>query len=179
MSENIKSAIQKIKTLRKELQSDLSEIPNLVIRTDHVLETLANGIAHTIGENPYVESTTFKPTPITHMLGEDVTIWKDVEIKSIVPNKSDKDSLKKEANEAYETFIERDNKVILESVDDIVIRAVAKKAGLDVTSTLPEIITIDFIDDIKQAIIAKESVAVAKASESESKPAPTKKNNRR
>lgn len=152
MSEQIKKAIKKIAVLREELKTDLAEIPNLVIRADHTLETLSNGLLHIIGESPTNQSSTFTPTPITHVLGDDVTQQEKVDLKAITPTNADKEALKKQATEAYDTFLDRDSNVILESVDDLIIRAVAKKAGMDVTSTNPEKITVEFIESIKEAI---------------------------
>ena len=170
MSKKIKEAVGKIKALKLELQADLAEVPNLVIRTDNVLDTMANSLLGFIGESIESTSTAFTPTPITNVLGQDVSRGEKVEEKAIEPSNADKASLKEQANTAYETFLERDSFTLLESLDDIVIRAVAKKAGMkDVTSTVPEKVTIEFIDEIKSAIVSKSEIEKTKKSGSKSK----------
>jgi regulator of replication initiation timing len=166
MAKEIKIAIEKIKQFRKELDSILSNNENLQIRASNVLQTLENGFKHIIGLPLDEEGfdSGFKPSPITNVLGDDVTRTLPIIVKDIAPTDADKEALRQQALDAYDTFIDRDEKVILESLDEIVIRAVAKRAGMAVTSTEPERVGLEFINEIKSAILAKEEVETAKES---------------
>lgn len=65
------------------------------------------------------------------------------------------EELQKEVNAVYEGFVERENDDILDSVSDLVIRGVAKKAGMQVSQTEPEKLNAAFVDQIKEAIKEK------------------------
>lgn len=60
--------------------------------------------------------------------------------------------LRLKADELYPKFLSASSDHLLDSVSDIEIRAVAKKAGLPVTETNPDRITTAYIDQIKTAI---------------------------
>jgi hypothetical protein len=166
MDTEIKIAIEKINSFRQELADILPNHENLQIRASNVLQTLENGFKHVIGMplTEDVNSGGFTPTPITNVLGDDVTHKAPIAVKDIIPTDADKEALRQQALEAYDTFVDRDEKVILESLDEIVIRAVAKRAGMAVTSTDPERVGLEFINEIKAAIIAKKEVELAKES---------------
>jgi hypothetical protein len=65
------------------------------------------------------------------------------------------DEIAKEIAAIYESFPYREVDEILDSVDETRIRAVAKKAGLQVTETEPEKINTAFIVQIKEAMVKK------------------------
>lgn len=60
--------------------------------------------------------------------------------------------LRLKADELYPRFLGVSSDDLLDSVSDIEIRAVAKRAGLPVTETTPDRITTEYIDQIKAAI---------------------------
>jgi hypothetical protein len=165
MSQSIEKAINKIENLQSELNSDLQENELLQIRCNYTLETLANGMKHLIGL-PIGDavSVEFIPTPLRNVLGENVEHGEVIKEDTVKPSEADKEALKKQAIECYETILDRDSKAVLDAVEDIVIRATAKKAGLQVSSIDPAKITVDFIDKIKQAILDKQAVAEVVAS---------------
>jgi hypothetical protein len=166
MAEEIKIAISKIKQFRQELNGILANQENLQMRASNVLQTLENGFKHIIGLPLEQEgiSTGFTPTPITNVLGDDVKQPTPIVVKDINPTDADKEALRQQALDAYDTFVDRDEKLILESLDEIVIRAVAKRAGMAVTSTEPERVGLEFINEIKATIIAKRELETAKVS---------------
>jgi hypothetical protein len=65
------------------------------------------------------------------------------------------EELSLEVNAIYEGFTERENDEIIDSLTDLQIRGVAKKAGMEVTETKPERLTNSFIDEIKESIKKK------------------------
>lgn len=68
--------------------------------------------------------------------------------------------LRLKADELYPKFLSASSDHLLDSVSDIEIRAVAKRAGLPVTETNPARITTDYIDQIKEAIRQQNSANV-------------------
>lgn len=66
------------------------------------------------------------------------------------------DELRHEVDGIYPGFAERETDDLIGSLEELQIRGVAKRAGLQVTETKPERITTAFIEEIKQAIRAKE-----------------------
>jgi hypothetical protein len=77
----------------------------------------------------------------------------DSEVKA--PSVIAGEELAQEVNAIYDGFSERENDELLDSLTDLQIRGVAKKAGLEVTQTKPEHITSAYIDQIKAAIVKK------------------------
>lgn len=158
----IQTAITEIEALRNKLGKVLAEHDNLLIRCNSVLLTLENGLRHTIGGATNVGGGDFVPTPITEMMGIKANKPKPIVKADLEPKNADVQALRDEADKAYRNFLERDNDSILANMEDIVIRAVAKKAGMDVTSTVPEKIDEAFIISIKAAIETKAAIELAK-----------------
>lgn len=162
--EHIKKAIDKIGRLKNELQQDLALTPDLFVRCKGVLETLISGLSHIAGV-PVPDSgsnSSFTPSPIISVFGDDVTRAVEIPIDNSKATAADHDKLKAEAESAYESFLDRSNDDLMEHVEDMVLRAVAKKAGLEVTLKDPAVITSEFIDTIKEAIQNKINVVNAK-----------------
>lgn len=159
---NTEIAIGKINKLRGELSGLFIDNEALKNRTDNVLLTLENGLRHFAGIQLTAPESSFVPSSLKDALQKQTSEHSPITEAILSPKDADKEALRKEAEKAYQSFLERDNKDILESTEDLVIRAVAKKAGIDVTSTIPEKIDFTFIDHIKAAIIKKEAIEVAK-----------------
>lgn len=158
--QNIQDAIDSVSALKGFLNEKLEPLPHLKQRAVSVLDTLIAGFKHTIGQTVDDKSSPadFNPTPITQAFGMDVT-KRTQPVTDAKPTDADKEALRDEANRAYENFLERDSKDILDNVEHMVIRAVAVKAGVpNVTSTAPKM-TVKFIDNIKQAITDKVKMA--------------------
>lgn len=162
--EQTKLAIEEIAAFRAKLGSILTE-EHLRHRCDSVLITLENGLRHMV-DMPVIHAgdntvKAFEPTPITHVLGQTVTPRTTFNEADITPDNEDVSALRREVEEAYKTFATRSNESILESLEDMTIRGVAMKAGVEVTSTYPAKVDAAFIDEIKAAILDKENVRLA------------------
>lgn len=84
--------------------------------------------------------------------------------------------IEKKRDDLYDSFLEMETDKIKDDQPELIIRGVAKKAGIPVTNTLPEKITTEFIDQVKDAIKKKkqiDDIANAKKSEDTIKPMPT------
>jgi hypothetical protein len=64
------------------------------------------------------------------------------------------EQLRKEVTDILKGFADRDTDEIKDSLSDIQIRGVAKRAGFKVTDTEPEFITTEYIEQIKEKIIS-------------------------
>lgn len=103
--------------------------------------------------------------PLTKMFGKDVTPGAKPTLQDV--NKPGKQTvedvesaeLRLKADELYPRFISTPSDHLLDSVSDIEIRAVAKRAGLPVTETSPDRITTTYIEQIKSAIQRQISTA--------------------
>lgn len=158
-------AVGKIGTLRKELGDIFADAPEFNNRANSVLTSLENGFRHLNGMEVIADkpNTTevFTPTPIAEMFGESVE-RNTQSVETAKPTIGDREALRAEIETAYPTFVNRNSNDILANVEHLVIRGVAKKAGLDVTSTEPAVLTEAFVDQIKEAINGKENNTVAR-----------------
>lgn len=69
--------------------------------------------------------------------------------------------LKARVEALWHTFVTRDSKEILKEVDDTTIRGVAKKAKMKVTKDDPEVITLQFVEEVKDAILMEKARIIA------------------
>jgi len=156
-------AINFLKGTKEQMAGFLPSHPGLVSRSNHVLTQLINGMCHMAGlplvtDLPEGNTQQKKAAtePVTHILGIPVTNSKRIkksEPQTMVnPKEEDVKILKNDVEAALTTFLERDSKDLLESLDHIVIRGVAKKAGMQVTILEPETLTVQFINEVKEAI---------------------------
>lgn len=165
----IEEANQIIDLARTELNRILKPYPNLAMRVDSTFDTLASGLSFTVGEvyrkTEQTATTVSEPKPITQLLDMAINTnaSKPVTAKNILPTDADKALLHAEILKAYSSFRERDNAEIKAALEDITIRGVAKRAGMNVTSTEPGVITLEFIQLIKEAIRIKEELKATTA----------------
>lgn len=114
-----------------------------------------------LGHDPVKHIVTNHHTgPITKIMGKDVAagVKKPSDVnKPFQQTVEDVElaQLRLKADELYPKFLATSSDQLLDSVSDIEIRAVAKKAGLPVTETNPARITTEYIDKIKAAIQAQ------------------------
>lgn len=104
-----------------------------------------------------VDDTPVKPMgAATTIAGKPIEHVKKVSLKDTEPDDDSVKILKAYVNEMYASFLKTDTVEILKTADPLVVRGVAKKAGMNkVTKDNPEKITIEFIDEIKALIKAK------------------------
>lgn len=156
--ENIQEAIEVLKEAREKTSKLLTFNPALKVRTDNALDTLVNGLSHTIQGNVTHAGTVQDFSPITHIFGQKVANTTEAVIPVKIELKNeDVEQLRVRAKAAHATFLGRDNKELMDSLTDMEIRAVAVISGVEVSETEPKRITAPFIDKIKAAIIQKQA----------------------
>jgi hypothetical protein len=152
--ENIKKAIGIIRDTQEEIHELLAGSPDLQVRANNALERLANGFAHLAGELMRMSDTvkaTGQREPLTHIAGVKIKQPKSKPVKDATPSKEEQEEFDGFIDDAYEEFRNADAKIILANNNDLVIRAVAKRAGIN-----PANVDIAFVEKIKAAILKKD-----------------------
>jgi hypothetical protein len=154
MAEKYKQVIDilaKAKTDAKELlTSPEDEVHELHI--SHTLQTEINRLALLTNTGQVESSPHQKLEPATTILGSKIELAAPTAPEDLKAKKSKVDELKEKVDEAYELFPQKTNEEILSNMDDLVVRGVAKKAGLKISKDSPEKLDSAFIDQIKEAI---------------------------
>ena len=123
----------------------------------------ANALRLQSGQHITGVETPAAPKPLTKMFGRDVTpkprVVKDVNKPFLEgPNEVEEKELKLKVDELYPKFLITEADHLIDSLTDIEIRGVAKKAGIPVTETEPAKIDSKFITQIKTAIKKKAEI---------------------
>ncbi len=162
MNQNVQDAMQVLKDAQAQLNTLLAPLPNLQARSKTVLDTLINGLGHTIGASETATDKGFAPQTLTEAWGIET---REPSPTTVVVEQPDVEALRERAQAAYNTFAERENTDLMVALTELDIRAVAKIAGLDVTPTNPKQIDALYIDKIKEAI--KQQKLLAEQQEAE------------
>lgn len=147
--EELESVITSIRKTQSLAKKKLSAIPNISNRIVNGLQQLDNFLSHFAGVPAGNSAPSKKFGPIQVERREPEAAPAVVNEKEVFRNE-----LRKTRDAVWETFLDRPSDELLDSVDDIVLRAVAIKAGIPVTEENPDRLTIAFIDEIKQKIKA-------------------------
>lgn len=139
----------------------LKNHPMLQIRTETTIKRLMAGFTSMDATGNANDAEEEVLRPMKSFMG--VAIGSKAE-KTVAPvEKSEVDLLKEQAKKVYGTLLTRENSEILEAVPEIVLRSVAKLAGLGwVSSTKPAKLEAKFVDQIKEAIGKKSDLEKAK-----------------
>lgn len=149
MAKSLITAINKIEKFREEMNVLLKEESNFSVRINSVLLSLENGLRHatnTPSKEQEVGSSAFSTKPMTSLFG--VQFKKQEQSASQQLTLEEVDVFKKDVEKLYEDIMQMDEEKVKKLYEPLLIRAVAKKAGISVTATEPEI-THDFIKEIK------------------------------
>lgn len=162
-----RKAIALIRDTKETVAELLADTPDFKTQANHVFETLANGLAFAIGEKVIHSGRTrteviSQPAQRT-IMGVPVPDEKPLKqrVQEVQPSISELDKFRTEIDKAYIAFGRMSNKEILNEFHDLEIRAVAKRAGLQVTKTEPVRITDSFVSEIKNAIQEKADAEAA------------------
>ena len=153
--EELAEAVQEIQQFRKQLGNTLANSPNFRQRAEFVLERLQNGFAHVVGTGfAIAETHSTEAGPLKTFMGQRLP---EVPVPASVqePTLSELDVVRAEVDKAYTAFPALEAGEIREHYADLVIRAVAKRAGMNVTPTEPAKLTNAYLDSIKEAIAGK------------------------
>lgn len=166
----VSRACEVLNAAREEVVQLLADTPDLAVRADNVLKRLVEGLVHTTMLAPSNAPTeTREREPLKTFLGKPVpqaaTKTREA-LEAVEPTKTDLDFAREKVDKAYIAIPALSADDIREFYEDAVIRGVAKRAGLDVTTTTPKHLTNAFIESIKTAI-ANKAAAEAKVNEVE------------
>lgn len=101
-----------------------------------------------------------EPEPLRSMFGKKISEYgqqvRDVNKPIITgPTDAEKSELRAKVDEVYLRFADADPTVLLDTLDELIIRGVAKKAGMLVTENDPARITLQFVEKIVAEVKAK------------------------
>lgn len=151
----LEQAIRIIEDANEKVCKLLKDHENLLIRSNHVMTTLANGLKHVHGSFPQVPLGSLDQGMSTFVVQPMVSARIMPQVEDSEPQKADIEDYKERVHKAYSSFLEREPKDLIDSLQEKEIRGVAKLAGMEVTPTEPEHISIEFIKEIKEAIKLK------------------------
>lgn len=162
-SNKVTETIQDLESCKATILERHSDNPSLCLRFDSVFKQLINSLNYNTGALQSA-TVTFKPEPLTKMIGRDI----DVKVKTgkleLKPLEVDEiEVFKEKIQSIYDSFLTRENTDLLDSLQDIEIRGVAKLARVPNF----EKVAIDgkLIDNIKKAITAKNDLDARKSEE--------------
>ena len=178
MENNIKESLQQVYDLFKETRTKSAEFlasPEHILlreKLDKNLETQIKFLGFQLGIDDGVDDFIANPKRVTSFLGHSLENTPVVELPSpeAGAKKEDAKELAKqnEANELIEKLpalielmLKEEADIILDTMSDLEIRAVGKKAGLPVTETSPEKVDAHFIGQIKDAFAKQAEIANA------------------
>ncbi|QIY82555.1 hypothetical protein HER18_02855 [Chryseobacterium sp. NEB161] len=161
MKENIVQAIEILETARKEVAALLTEETGLALRVDNTLEKLTNNIKHVggfgISHFDDAKSNSVVPVAKTFMGINLEDLEAQQETATVEVEKGDKEIFISQVKDLYKTFLDRDTKELADSLKgkDLQVLGVARLAGITVENPSAVKVTQKFINEIKEAITAK------------------------
>lgn len=176
--EDIQLTIEDLNNLNEIIQERHKESASLCLRFNSVFKQLANSLGGFAGGSFQKSTNEFVPTPLTKVTGK--------VIKEIVSTKLNLKPLEVDEVEAFrekiqlihDSFLSRETTDLLDSLEPIEIRGVAKLAGVEDFDKVP--VDGQLVEDTKKAITATIELHKAQADAKlklvpESKPVVTKK----
>lgn len=162
--ETVKRVIGKINALKESIKKDLAEreLEPFLIRCENSLDTMARALNVAIGgeiEQLNNGNSDFIPVPLTSVLDMATNAPVKTTDADVNPRQAEIDKIKAEVNDVYNSILQREPKEILEGTDELILRGVAKKAGLNVDANNPENLSVEFIKEIQTAIQSKIEIA--------------------
>lgn len=151
--QNVRKAIDVLKDADAAIKELLNDSPELLLHGSSVLKRLMNGYAHAVGisieEAPALKE---EKVTLTHICGIPVTAKEQVKTSEAIPSNDEEAQLNEIVSMAFDEFTDMDAPTIIETYNELIIRGVAVKAGIEVTATTPAI-DVAFIEQIKEAIV--------------------------
>lgn len=139
------------------------------LRLAHNLDNLTHSFALLTGTATGNESAqTPKLGPATTIAGEKIVRAHQAKAEDLEAKDEKVALLKKQVEDVYKTFLTTTNEDLLK-VDPMVLRGVAKRAGLKVTKDEPKQLNVNFILDVKKAIEKEAAVLSTKIADAQGK----------
>ena len=171
--EPIQMVIHLVRMLKEEVKLQLAPIPDIQVGVLAPLTMIDNRLTHLIGHTPAAEegpSRKFGPikvekkvTPPPAETSETAAPFEElpaaVPLAAQTAQEAFANNLREEREKIYGGFADRSPEELLDTVEDPLVRAVAKKAGVKVSENNPERITLDFIKKIQKKMITDRELA--------------------
>ena len=127
----IELSIQDIESCRTLINQRHKDNPSFMLRIDSVFNQLINTLRVLTGNGIKSNSDVFKSIPINKFLGKTIKVKSKNNLK--LPNLSvdEVEAFKEKIQLIYNSFPSRNNTDLLDSLDEIEIRGVAKLAGIE------------------------------------------------
>ncbi len=164
-NENIKKAVDILDEAQGYALDALKNEPMLSLRVSNAMTTLINGLNHIGGFVGQSSSKETIPTihPAKTFMGLDLEeLDKQQAPAKVVVELDEKEKFKKDVNDLYAIFYDKDENAIKDAVAKPLILGVAKLAGLEIENPSSKQISLKFIKEIKEAIKAKADLDIEK-----------------
>lgn len=157
----------------KDKISAINELPDPYrIRAERTLSILANGSAHSIGAPLVIGDNVAEILdlpPISNFLGREISVLKEEQIMDSEITESDFELFASKIKEIREVMPTFTPKQFYDNYSETEIRGVARLLKLNVTSTDPEVITMDIINEMYAALEASAASDEITAASNEAK----------
>lgn len=149
--DDIQAIIDLIRNVKEEAKLRLSSYPDIANTIIGPLNQLDNRLCHRIGQ-PLSDQPAGKRKFGPISLGKKPEAPVPTSEKPVIKTarESFADDLKKERDAVWPTFASREPDEIVDSLQDPLIRAVARKAGIKVTETDPEVLNRTFVIKVQE-----------------------------
>lgn len=150
-------AIEVITSAKNEIKEIFADTPELQIRAINTLQRLANGFAHSAGIQMQFDATSGSgevktPQFLTHIAGVPITRKEVKKVADAKPTTDEEKELEGFLELAMDDFKVLEPEELMDSYNELVLRALAKKVGLNVTATEPAIIDVAFVENMKETM---------------------------
>ena len=176
--EDIQLTIEDLNNLNEVIQERHKDNPSLCLRFNSVFKQLSNSLGGFKGGSFQPTVNTFVPSPLTKVNGKEIKEAVSTKLNLKPIEVDEVDAFREKIQEIYNSFLSRETTDLLDSLEPIEIRGVAKLAGV----VDFEKVEVDgkLVEDIKQAITAKNDLANEQANvkaklNTEAKPVVAKK----
>lgn len=164
MEKQFEKALGRYAKAHGEAKKDLAEFPEIVATLDGLFKKLTNPLEFRLGLVEAAQNTdeiTGGFPTVTKLLGKDFRQGETAKVDTPVEKIKTADQLAAEeltrqVDELLPNFLTIESSTLLDEQPDMVLRGIAKRAGLPVTEEEPEKMSVKYIDEIKTALQPKE-----------------------
>jgi hypothetical protein len=159
--EDIQLTIEDLNNLNEVIQERHSDNPSLCLRFNSVFKQLSNSLGGYKGGSFQKEISGFVPTPLTKINGKEIKerVSTKLDLKPIQVDEVD--AFRNKIQSIYDSFLNRETTDLLDSLEPIEIRGVAKLAGVEDFDKVP--VDGQLVEGIKKTITAKNDLAKEQA----------------
>ncbi len=155
--EDIQLTIEDLNNLNEIIQERHKENLSLCLRFNSVFKQLANSLGGFAGGNFQKITNEFIPKPLTNVIGKEIkeSVSTKLNLKPIEVDEVE--AFRNKIQSIYDSFLNRETTDLLDALEPIDIRGVAKLAGVKDFDKSP--VDGQLIEYIKKSILAKNDLA--------------------